>query len=349
MYFNYKVEAIVKHLYGLDWLRAIMSVFVLAWHLSLFGTSSLFKPGGYLKHEFQLSDFINFNLLLYAVPTFIFISAYLFASKPRNLDYLIQKLKEVLTMFLVWVIAIHIFRGGFSYLVAAIPRNPSEWFMFFITAGNTAYYFFICLAVVLALVYYATRLNLKWTWIGFITGVLLLLALPLLSIKTGIWELSAYWNPMNYLAYPFAAVLLHHYREHLQGFKLLSLILVGLTIVTVILEWKCYIHQIFVAGQGYAFPAYTRVSLLLGCILMMLLFLNVSQKPPRWLMFMSEHSMGLYVLHPMVKGVLIVLVKQSNPQISWQMLSLVFILTLLISYAGSYVLKQLVLKPNVLR
>lgn len=337
------------HLYGLDWLRAIMSVFVVAWHLSLFGTSSLFKPGGHVNHAFELSDFINFNLLLYAVPTFIFISAYLFANAPRNLAYLIHKLKEVLTMFVIWFAAIYIFRGGFSNLVAGIPRDAGDWFMFFITAGNTAYYFFICLAVVLSMVYFAMHLRLQLVWLGFVVGAVLLFVFPVISIKTGAWELSAYWNPLNYLAYPFAAVLLHHYREKMQRRKLLLQMLAGLTAVVAFVEWEFYINQVFVAGQGYAFPAYTRLSLLLGCILIMLLFLNVKQKPPRWLLFMSAHSMGLYVLHPMVKGVLVVIMKRSNPHLSWEMVSLIFMLTLLISYAGSYLLKNHVLKPTVLR
>ena len=75
--------------HGIDYLRAFMSLAVIAWHMRLFGISPLFDVNGYATHRIQFSDLINFNLLLLAVPVFFLISIFLQIEKSmkKSADY----------------------------------------------------------------------------------------------------------------------------------------------------------------------------------------------------------------------------------------------------------------------
>ena len=83
---------------GIDYLRAIVSVFVVIWHMGGGGCSLIFSKEAYLGHVLTLSDFVNFHLLLLAVPTFIFISIYLYASKPICTTSLTKQLSRILVL-----------------------------------------------------------------------------------------------------------------------------------------------------------------------------------------------------------------------------------------------------------
>ena len=56
----------INRLEGFDYLRAIMSVFVVVWHMKGAGQSLIFSDQ-YHKHVFTISDFVNFHILLLAV------------------------------------------------------------------------------------------------------------------------------------------------------------------------------------------------------------------------------------------------------------------------------------------
>ena len=56
-----------------------MSVFVVIWHMGGGGYSLIFSRLDCAKHTFVFSDFLNFHILLLAVPVYIFISIYLFS------------------------------------------------------------------------------------------------------------------------------------------------------------------------------------------------------------------------------------------------------------------------------
>ncbi len=80
----------VQNIEGIEYLRVVMSKFVVIWHMGGGGSSFIFSKLDYGKHTFVFSDFLNFHILLLAVPVFIFISIYLF-SKTRPSFSILRK------------------------------------------------------------------------------------------------------------------------------------------------------------------------------------------------------------------------------------------------------------------
>ena len=52
------------YFHGFDYLRAVMSVAIVAWHIQLFGASNLFDLKNFAGHDIVLSDVINFVFIL---------------------------------------------------------------------------------------------------------------------------------------------------------------------------------------------------------------------------------------------------------------------------------------------
>lgn len=59
---------------GLDYGRAIAALFVLLWHEHFFGKGDMFNPDAKAPFLPTLVDVLNVNVLLQAVPFFIFLS-----------------------------------------------------------------------------------------------------------------------------------------------------------------------------------------------------------------------------------------------------------------------------------
>ena len=98
---------------------------------------------------------------------------------------------------------------------------------------------------------------------------------------------------------PFAAVL----ATRLRGWIGRNLVLAGVTILTAILvssflEWHFYVSDAFFAGQGYALPGYSRMSLSLSAVALTLAFERLGSVPPPLIILMSRYSLALYCIHP---------------------------------------------------
>ena len=93
-----------RHIAGIDYLRGFMSIAVVALHIEGIGIfkSLIFHNSRYIDHSFGFSDFINFHLLLSAVPVFIVISCFLFTSKSPSLKDFMNKTSKIFLLFVFW-------------------------------------------------------------------------------------------------------------------------------------------------------------------------------------------------------------------------------------------------------
>lgn len=290
-----------KHINGIDWLRAFSSVFIVMWHMHAFGTSDIFSKQHYTGHQFDLSDFINFHILLVAVPLFIAISCYLFALKNTTNAYFKSRMFRIVSLLIFWVVMLYLWNSSIWYILGNIPLSMPELVLYIITGGHTIYYFFVCLLFCTILCFAATRLQFRTVLFMGGFSCLVIISLPLLAEYTGYFWLSAHWNPLNFLPYPFASVLIARFDyTRCNKVKLFC----GLTflffaiLAASILEWHYLISLVHFKGQGYAIPAYTRLSVFFSAYLILVCMLFSNIKTNFLINYMSERSLALFCLHP---------------------------------------------------
>ena len=134
---------------GIDFLRAFMSVCVVALHMVLFGTSSIFDKNYYETHVFTPSDLLNFHVLMLAVPTFILISCYLRATKTPNVMDFWKQIHRLILLSVFWSACSLLWANGARRgLQVVVPRSSHDLLVLFLSSGHTEYYFFVSLAIV---------------------------------------------------------------------------------------------------------------------------------------------------------------------------------------------------------
>lgn len=292
----------MSYVVGFDYLRTCLSLMVVAWHVSLFGKSALFDQDAFKGHVFEFSDFLNFHILLLAVPSFIFLSAYLYARSQPRIAKLRNRLLRLFQLGFFWTVALVMSNSGASGLQKLIPHSLGSTVMTFLLAGDTPFYFFTCLAFVTVLTHGALLISSKRCALLFLISMLIVFAMPLLTLKTGIAGLSAFWNPLNFLALPFAAVLAVRHLPHANSrvYKIVGVIVI-LSCLFALFEWNTEVSELFFPGQGYALPGYGRTSITLGAIALVVLFSRITIPPPSWIRYASRRSLSLYCTHPFLQ------------------------------------------------
>lgn len=284
---------------GIDYLRAIMSIFVVVWHMGGGGRSLVFSKDEYLKHVFTVSDLVNFHLLLLAVPTFIFVSIYLYASKPVSIMRFKKQLGRVFILLSFWPIALILYKNSYQGLLTIVPSSPIDFVYTVLRAGNTIYYFFTSLIICLFTAHFFLQLDRKFQLPVFSVFIIFLIVLPQLTITTGFYPLSAYWSPLNFIPLSLAAVLFAQNQNNiLKNRTIVLLFSVVLCALFSIFEWKYSVGSIFFPGQGYAIPAYTRASLVFAVIAIFILALDPRIRVNSAIKYMAKYSLALYCLHP---------------------------------------------------
>lgn len=291
------------HIVGFDYLRTLLSFLVVAWHVNVFGKSSLFDAATFEGHVFVFSDFLNFHILLLAVPSFIFLSCYLYARSQPRTEKLIHRLLRFSQLGFFWTVALLIWNGGARGLEKLVPHSFGSTAMTFLLAGDTPFYFFTCLAFATMLTHAALLLSRKRCELLFTAALLIVFVMPLLTLKTGISGLCAFWNPLNFLALPFAAVLAVHHGpgSNAKAYKVIGFTLL-LSCLFAVFEWRTEVSSQFFPGQGYALPGYTRTSITLESIAVVLLFSRITTPPPVWIRYASGRSLSLYCIHPFLQS-----------------------------------------------
>ena len=321
---------------GIDYLRAFFSVCVVLVHLGYISKSAIFNKDEYVRHTLIVSDFINFYLLLLAVPIFLIVSNYLFYQKQEEKFILIRYLERIGKLAVFWVFVHQIFRYQGWGFIQWLPNTLKENLFFVMSGGHTIYYFFVSLAGLTIITHFAKRLNLFYVSVFFVATVALVSVLPILSIATEQFMLSVHWSPLNFLPYPFAAILVFHVaRMEKSKISLILTIIAGfLIILSVLADWSVYVHMGFFKVNVYAIPAYTRPSLVF--ISMAFLFISIKATPRSnsVVLFMSNNSLALYCLHPFF-------VKPAKDLSNGNLL-VSLILVLVLSYTSAAIIKQFI-------
>lgn len=325
-----------------------MSIFVVVWHMGGGGQSLIFSEDKYLEHVFTVSDFINFHLLLMAVPTFIFVSIFLYTSKPVSSTTFKKQFIRIFILLTFWPTALIIYNGGYQGLLAILPNSTVGFIYTTLRAGNTIYYFFTSLIICLFISYPFIRLKKHIQIWVFSCSVILLIFLPEFTKLTGFYSLSAYWNPLNFVPISFAAVLVSQNKNHiLENKKIALCISIVLCIFLSIFEWKYSVGKVFFPGQGYAIPAYTRASLLFSVFAIFILILNPKIKANGIIKYMAKYSLALYCLHPFlmsqIMGFTAILVQNKIVALYMSIL-----LTIAFSYFMAMLLNKYYLREKVM-
>lgn len=336
-----------NRLEGIDYLRAVMSIFVVIWHMGGGGRSRIFSIDTYLEHAFTLSDLVNFHLLLLAVPVFILIANFLYACQPVNRHTLRKRLQRILVLLTFWPLVFILSRQGIDGLMRLVPDNASALIVVILGAGNTIYYFFVGLLISNLITHFLMRLKSPSLLIGTIVSIVVLASLPWITLRSGFYPLSAYWSPLNVIPFSFTAVLVAQNRNLVQAYKLslISLCIV-LAILMSAMEWHYAVGEVFFAGQGFGIPAYTRTSLLFSAIAITIIAIDNNIKSHAVIRFMARYSLALYCIHPFLIDPIQSFVSTfTQDAILWSAGSI--ILVILSSY-GLGIILRLYLNKNVI-
>jgi surface polysaccharide O-acyltransferase-like enzyme len=159
--------------------------------------------------------------------------------------------------------------------------------------------------------------------------------LPILSIATAHFDASIHWNPLNFLPYPFAAILVFHVSK-LDRAKIKPTYIIPagfLILLLFIADWTVYVNKGFFNVNGYAIPAYTRSSLVLIAMIVLLFAIKINPKSNPVIMFMSNNSLALYCIHPFFV--------EPIKQLSGGNLIISLFLVLILSYLTAIIMKNL--------
>lgn len=288
-----------KRIQGLEYGRAIATLFVVFWHEHIFGRGRMFDQEIAFPTWPSLSDVLYSNVLLQAVPFFIFISCFLYASKDPTWPTLKARTKKLTILHCFWAISYFLILGGIPALLAALSTFQSRP-LFAIFTGMGSYYFFSALLVTTLATHFAARLKNNALWVCLGITLLGTIGMQFAAIAEENTWTAAFWNPVNYLpAAPAAIILVRHCRANQATGWLVGAGTV-LFILSATIEWLYLPHKFFTAMQGYAMPAYTRISPIIFACVATLLLLKIRGQAPRFVTFLAKYSLSVYCLQGFV-------------------------------------------------
>ena len=285
---------------GIVYLRAVLSCLIVVWHMGLIARSDIFSFENYETHTVNISDVINFQILLLAVPTFIVISCFLYISKVRTFFYFRVKLRWLITNLILWSALFNLHWYIHTGNIRLDFGDISSAIVTLLRGGNTPYYFFICLSICLGIAHLIQYLSSKVVLYLLFSIWLILCLFPFIANNTGINLITAFWNPINFISLPFAALLIHRYRQKVSSNRIYIVILFLLYVLLSALEWHILPSDGNFVGNGGAIPAYTRPSLVLGSVALLCIAIEFKPKPNKLIELMSNYSFGLYCVHPIL-------------------------------------------------
>lgn len=312
---------------GIDYARAFFSVCVVGLHLGGFSPLNISDAERYLIHGFRFSDFanlyirslfVNLYILSLAVPTFFIISNYLFSCRPYDWHDLSKRLVRYVKLVFFWILVFTIIMNR----PIMYPPDVITAVIYFFSAYGTIYYFFVSLAILTIITHFAKRLPNFLLLLFALLSIIIVGMLPILTIRYQFYILSVFWDPINFLPLPFAAIIIQRLKsQNLRRlyWNLIIISLIVLAFFAVILDWAIYANEVFFNINNCALPAYTRPSVVLLSILVLVLVVNFQMKKLAIIDFMSKHSLALYCLHYffLTMGVYFTTIFQLTGIISW--------------------------------
>lgn len=276
------------HFSNIDWIRAIASIAVVAIHYHVI-------PLDQTANIASIGNLTDGYILRLSVPMFMLVSIFLFTSKERNASYLLKKTKTLLFLAFTWSFIFYALNGGLLapiekivHISKEVKNSPEILLHYFFSDLETVFYFFISLYVVLVIAFLLQNRSTKLIITSLMLSVLTVAILPF--IYQG--SLATFYNPINFIPYAPAAILINRYRAVVFQKKLQigsGCLLLGLLMIFVELTIALQTNINFING-------YTKTSLIFISVGLLLISLS-TKKPNKIVAFMSEHSLPLYLFH----------------------------------------------------
>jgi peptidoglycan/LPS O-acetylase OafA/YrhL len=338
-----------QYVNGFDWVRAVMSVAIVIWHMRTFGKSVLFTEE-FLKFRINITDVLNFHIMTVAVPVFLLISCYFIARNQTDWPRLRHRVWRLTLLVVFWTVMLSIWKGAYAELRKMIPSSFGDLLVTVFSANGEYYYFFVSLMLCILIAFLFARLSTRWNVAALILSLAWLFFLPQIVMSNYQTVLIAYWNPLNFLAYPFAAILIFRYQDRLlasgRGTILSVMVLLAIGSLFAWYEWTHYVQGLFLS-EGVAFPLHTRVSQFFLGTAIIVAGLWPWRMAPAVIRFMSKHSLALYVLHDFFRPIVL----QNTPTLGLPDLAVglvQLILVVLLCYLTSLILVAFI-KEDLLR
>jgi len=326
---------------GIDTVKAISIILVLIWHLQPVTEAMLSSNCFFGTYAWRTVDIFYRYVTLLAVPTFIFVSLYLFIEKTSlNRNYWRKRLLRLVQLFLFWTCIQFIFYllagGGLPLPFKTIIPNGGPDLPH--VGGSVFYFLFILLkSIVLTFLFLKVPETIKMP-----LSVLLIAMSSLYFVLAPIFKISIDTMSMKnfYLYVPLAYYLVKYPQQFMR-----------LRIVFIIGYFLAVIYEEFYLNNFVA--AYGRLSVLLGVLSFISLFLQANITSRRPIEFLSKYSLGIFALHKYWQYIFVILIGiDKAPEKLYAMpiataQLLLFIATVMFTTVSVYLLNKTKLKIYV--
>jgi surface polysaccharide O-acyltransferase-like enzyme len=287
-----------KYWHGIDYLRALFIIFVVADNT---GLVSSYLPSSN-KEPFQLSilNILLSNILLLAVPGFMIISMFLFFSKKNEtLSEDLPRLKQLSILYIFWVGLWILDRK--QYPTGSIGQVS----LYLVQGAYSPFYFIFSLILMTCIASVSRHLSRFKTLLLLFLSIVLVISFAILNINDVQYrDLIVHWNPIQFLPFVFAGKLIAEWEATLQKEDKfpanIILAIFALNIIISIGEWKLLYFDNLHTGLNPIMPPYGRVSLLVGAAGLLLSAIHINSPAPKGIKYLSDSSLGIYAIHMFV-------------------------------------------------
>lgn len=298
-----------KRINGIVYLKAVLPLFVIAWHVQFLGKSGIMEISDRYIPDWK--DIIYVNVINLAVPVFYIISLYLYAYKRKqnesNWRYLLKRIGQLLTIF--FLCRIVYFIVGIGDLWVTQRGKARNIYHLLFGGGDTLLYYLLDLCYLLVFLELFCMMiekfklkRMKYIFIG--GGVSKFLVVFCYFLPWAIrLETQRYFSPIGFFPYTFIALFLCESHKNDFTKAIPRLLVIGASILVV--EW-IFIPDATYLSNGYsvALPIYARLSQALMATAIFIACLGVKRIPGKVITFMSAASLYVYCIHQLIiKGI----------------------------------------------
>jgi len=299
----------IEYFGGFDYLRVCFATAIVAWHVKLFGPVSIFQAD--LVRP-SLPDIIYFNLCLVGVPLFFQISIFLYIFfREKKPNYFVRRMRQLLLVYLFLIVIDRIINKG--HIGSSRLTDPAYWMLGGIDSDLWFLFSLMILIAVAELVYWVkNRMDtMRFLWLQFVLFAisisLYFLKIPLLSYipkRYHVYHIK-FTNTLDFLPYVFLAfIVVHYYKNgkishHNQRLRNFIISMFIAYVLTSISEWILSPRNAISAYYNCMLPIlpYARISVLIGVITILLIFIMRDYSPPRIISECAKLTLGIYIIH----------------------------------------------------